>query len=241
MPGSCDTRRRKRRIRDGEKNGFFPSGRLTAFLSHLSFWRVGKLAAGGSVGMGLTGFGTAGLPPAAGFLFARQKESRKRKSARGTFRMVPRAPSSRPRGAECPPLDPPAYVSRSRCSAQNSRPPSPPQRVPDEQWSFIAKVDDIASGKDRCCGSRNGERCQSTDKHPEKPLHFARSAVRDGRLTPRTRSFPVAPMPPSLQRPPHRGAGAKPRRAAAKSLIRQPPCGRRRLPPVSLRLGQARL
>ena len=36
-------------------------------------------------------------PPAARFLFVRQKETWERKSARGTFRMVPRGPSSRPR------------------------------------------------------------------------------------------------------------------------------------------------
>ena len=32
---------------------------------------------------------------------------------------------SRPRGAVCPPLDPPAYVTWSRFFVQNSRPPSP--------------------------------------------------------------------------------------------------------------------
>ena len=38
------------------------------------------------------------LPPAATFLFVRQKERWKRKNARGTFRKVPLDPSSRPRG-----------------------------------------------------------------------------------------------------------------------------------------------
>ena len=39
------------------------------------------------------------------------------------------------------------------------------------------------------------------------------SRFKVGKLTFSTRLFIVEPMPPSLQRPPHRGAGAKPRRA----------------------------
>ena len=60
----------------------------------------------------------------AGGAFLSPRWERNQRIARGTFRMVPRGPSSRPRGAVCPPLDPPAYVTWSRCSAQNSRPSS---------------------------------------------------------------------------------------------------------------------
>ena len=44
------------------------------------------------------------------------------------------APSSRPRGAVCPPLDPPASVTWSRYSVQNSRPSSPVQ-APGETYT----------------------------------------------------------------------------------------------------------
>ena len=69
------------------------------------------------------------------------------------------------------------------------------------------------AGKTITAASGDGELCQGTDPHPEKPFRFARSTVRDVRLASRTRLFPAASMPPSLQRPPHRGAGAEPRRA----------------------------
>ena len=108
------------------------------------------------------------LLPAARFLFARQKEIGKRKTARGNLpsnrssrfdwkrrsdrtpasmrgSFVNRgcetrevsddeAPSSRPRGAVCPPLDPPASVTWSRYSVQNSRPSSPVQ-APGETYA----------------------------------------------------------------------------------------------------------
>ena len=74
----------------------------------------------------------------------------------------------------------------------------------------------------------NGELRQDTDQHPEKPFNIACSAVRDGRLTSRTRLFSAAPMPPLLQRPPHRGAGAEPRRALSPVSLAQEKPGRRR-------------
>ena len=76
----------------------------------------------------------------------------------------------------------------------------------------------------------NGELCQGTDPHPEKPFRFACSAVRDGRLTSGTRLFSAASMPPSLQRPPHRGAGAEPRRALSPVSLASEKPGRRRHP-----------
>ena len=48
-----------------------------------------------------------------------------RRIVKERYRKVPLDPSSRPRGADCPPLDPPAYVTWYRCSVENSRPRSP--------------------------------------------------------------------------------------------------------------------
>ena len=74
----------------------------------------------------------------------------------------------------------------------------------------------------------DGELCQGTDQHPEKQYSFACSTGRDGRLTSRTRLFFVASVPPSLQRPPHRGAGAEPCRALSPVSLAQEKPGRRR-------------
>ena len=68
-------------------------------------------------------------------------------------------------------------------------------------------------GSRSAAAAGDGELYQGTDQHPEKQWSFACSTGRDGRLTSRTRLFFVASVSPSLQRPPHRGAGAKPRRA----------------------------
>ena len=51
---------------------------------------------------------------------------------------------------------------------------------------------------------------------------------KDGKLTSRTRLFIVEPLPPSLQRPGHRGAGAEPRRALSPVSLAQEKPGRRR-------------
>jgi hypothetical protein len=66
--------------------------------------------------------------------FLSPRWERNQRIARGTFRKVPRDPSSRPRGAVCPPLDPPASVTWSRYSVQNSRPSSPVQ-APGETYA----------------------------------------------------------------------------------------------------------
>ena len=77
-------------------------------------------------------------------------------------------------------------------------------------------------------GSRLAGTVNCTDQHPEKPFSFACSAVSGGSLTSRTRLFPAASMPPSLQRPPHRGAGAEPRRALSPVSLAREKSGRRR-------------
>ena len=90
----------------------------------------------------------------------------------------------------------------------------------------ISQVDDIAHS--RRIQPLQQETVNRTDQHPEKPFRFARSAVRDGRLPSRTRFFSAASMSPSLQRPPHRGAGAEPRRALSPVSLASEKPGRRR-------------
>ena len=93
--------------------------------------------------------------------------------------------------------------------------------------TFIKLITLPPAGK-TVAAAGGGELCRGTDQHPEKPFRFASSTVRDGSLPPRTRLSFVVPTPPSLQRPPHWGAGAEPRRALSPVSLASEKPGRRR-------------
>ena len=94
------------------------------------------------------------------------------------------------------------------------RPPSPP------------------SGLSSPKGSRGSNRpCAGAAKGTLKSKRLLPSRFKVGKLTFSTRLFPAAPLPPSLQRPPHRGAGEHPCRAFSPVSPAQEKPGRRRHPP----------
>ena len=127
-----EKKKRPGNLPNGSPGPLLPAARF--LFPAAAFLVPGRLAGGAPAG-GAWLSPRWSLPPAVRFLFARQKEIGKRKTARGNLpKGSPATPSSRPRGAVCPPLDPPASVTWSRYSVQNSRPLSPVQ-APGETYA----------------------------------------------------------------------------------------------------------
>ncbi len=155
---------------------------------------------------------------------ASEKPGRRRQSATG------KQPHSTASVPHLPLISPPPCVSRRRpASPRGSQTAAAggTEALPLELL-VVTLPTSPASVRRRRGGCRTLETVNCTDQHPEKPLRFACSTVSDGRLASRTRLFSAAPMPPSLQRPPHRGAGAEPRRALSPVSLASEKPGRRR-------------